>query len=204
MALKGLKLMVLGASFIAASTMIIAQAPVASAATRLAEKAATSTANCKFMNTFDGFNYIEEAADTNVDLTASGSSRGSALKAENVSPSSESDCWKPDGSAGEDGLYWSEAIHYGGLCINISGASKRAGAHAILWTCNGATNEVFKEVADPDNCGFESCAVQFYIPYDGLCLDPTSGLGAGSVIAQEPCGGAGDIVQDWVEPGLGE
>jgi hypothetical protein len=65
-------------------------------------------------------------------------------------------------------------------CLDANAQGTTPGTKAIIWTCNGQTNQQWTVNSDGTIKGVQS----------GLCLDVTnSGTGNGSLVQLQSCGG---------------
>jgi hypothetical protein len=95
------------------------------------------------------------------------------------------------------------ALHsYGALmntassgCVDISGASKTAGAASDMWTCNGGSNQEITRASNGE--------LQVYPGSSTLCLAPSGGAtGAGTAVLTASCTDA--TTQQWTVTNAGE
>jgi acetylxylan esterase len=75
---------------------------------------------------------------------------------------------------------------YGGKCLDAEGAGSSPGTRAIIWDCNGQSNQQWNVNTDGTVVGVQS----------GLCLDATgAGTANGTQIVLSTCDAGSD--QKW-------
>src|ERR1700722_2025063 len=162
--------------------MVAAAAPLSLAT---AGEAHASTPGCGTLGggNFNNYFYIYPSNGKTLDWWGHGNDN--AVTLQDVSASSADDCFKA--VAAFKGGYFELQLWQSPLCLNISGNSYSAGAHAILYDCDptpsGATNNMLFYTA-PNG---EQPAEQIHVKSSGLCLDLSSGWNPGSILVQKSC-----------------
>jgi Ricin-type beta-trefoil lectin domain len=176
---------VMGASISLAST-----AQAASSSATASQRVVANNHSCAFAVANLGFSYWGPNADRSMVWASEGLKLGNAVLLGNKSTTSPVDCFKQqhDDAGGPNFAFQQNES---GLCLNVAGNSKSAGAWIILWDCVSTPNEFFSLNTVNGETQLRSLS-------SGLCIDLGNGFNTYSHVEQKPCSGTrGDIYQEW-------